>query len=114
MKTSIFVSVTLLLALLVAGCTQQAQNQRTNPTDGKTVIMKNFALDPAELKIKTGDTVVWINKDSVPHNLVSESTEIISPTMQVGGNYSHTFRTAGQYTYYDEIHTGMQGTITVE
>ena len=118
MKTSIFVSIALLLVLLNVGCTQQAQNQGTNQTDktvGKTVTMKNFAIDPVEVKIKAGDTVVWLNKDSVPHNLVSDSmTEPISPTIPVGGTYSHTFRTAGEYPYYDELHTGMKGTIIVE
>ena len=117
MKTSIFVSIALLLVLLNAGCTQQAQNQGTNQTDktgGKTVIMKNFAFDPAELKIKAGDTVVWTNKDSIPHNLVSDSFEIISPTVPIGGTYSHTFKTTGEYPYNCEIHTGMKGKIIVE
>jgi|WetSurMetagenome_2_1015567.scaffolds.fasta_scaffold00701_10 plastocyanin len=118
MKTSIFVSITLLLVLLNAGCTQQAQNQGTNQTDkagGTSVVMKNFAFDPAELKIKAGDTVVWTNKDSVPHNLVSPTgSELISPTIPVGGTYSHTFNTAGEYAYSCEIHTGMKGKIIVE
>jgi amicyanin len=116
MKTPIFVSIALLLVLLNAGCTQQAQNPGTNQTaGGKTIIMKNFAFDPAELKIKTGDKVVWTNKDSVPHNLISNAgNEIISPTIPVGGTYSHTFNTAGEYDYLCEIHTGMKGKIIVE
>jgi len=118
MKKSIFVSITLLLVLLNAGCSQQAQDQGKNQTDttgGRTIIMKNFAFDPAELKIKAGDTVVWTNKDSVPHNLIStKGTEPISPTISVGGTYSHTFNTAGEYAYSCEIHTGMKGKIIVE
>lgn len=118
MKTSIFVSITLLLVLLNAGCTQQAQNQGTNQTDktsGTTVIMKNFAFGPAELKIKAGDTVFWNNKDSVPHNIVSDAGgEITSPTISTDGTYSHTFNTAGEYAYHCEIHTGMKGKIIVE
>jgi plastocyanin len=115
MKTSIFVSIALLFVLLNAGCTQQAQNQGTNQTGGKTVNLKNFAFDPAELKIKTGDTVVWTNKDSVVHNIVSDSGgEIISPTISVGGTYSRTFNTVGEYPYHCEIHAGMKGKIIVE
>jgi plastocyanin len=118
MKTSIFVSIALLFVLLNAGCTQQAQNQGTNQTNtpgGKTVILKNFAFDPAELKIKAGDTVVWTNKDSVVHNLVSDAGgEILSPTISVGGTYSRTFNTAGEYPYHCEIHAGMKGKIIVE
>jgi plastocyanin len=118
MKTTILVGMTLLLVLLSAGCTQQAQNQGTNQTDigaGTTVSMKNFAFDPAELKIKAGDTVVWTNKDTVSHNLVSDSgAEIISPTISTGGTYSHTFNTPGEYAYHCEIHTGMNGKIIVQ
>lgn len=114
MKTKILAGITMLLVLLNAGCTQQT-NQGTDQTDGKTVIMKNFALDPVELTIKTGDTVVWINKDSVPYNLVAElGSEPVSPTIQSGRNYSHTFNTAGEYVYHDEIHGGMKGKIIVK
>jgi amicyanin len=117
MKAAIFVVVAILLALLNAGCTQQAQEGtgQTDKTGGKTVIIKNFAFDPAELKIKTADTVVWTNKDSVAHNIASDfGSEIISPTISAEGTYSHTFNTAGEYAYHCAIHTGMKGKIIVE
>jgi amicyanin len=118
MKTTFLAGLTLLLLLLIAGCTQQAQEQAANQPDttgGKTVTIKNFAFDPAELKIKAGDTVVWTNKDAVSHNLVSiTGYEIISPTISTGGNYSHTFNAAGEYAYQCEIHPSMKGKIIVE
>jgi amicyanin len=124
MKAAIFVCITLVLVLLNAGCTQQTQDPGTGKTatssgatdaGGKTVDIQGFAFNPAELRIKSGETVVWTNRDSTPHTVSSDTgDELSSGTLSGESAYSHTFNTAGEYAYHCAIHTGMKGKIIVE
>jgi len=90
-------------------------NPTTNPTGtGFNVRISNFAFSPASLSIKTGDTVIWTNQDSVAHTVISDSgSEISSTSLSNGATYSHTFTKSGTYKYHCSIHPSMHGTITV-
>ena len=94
-----------------------AQTTTTTPIGGKTVNIEisGFAFNPRSIKINKGDTVVWTNMDSVPHTVTSDSgNELDSKTLSRGDTYSHTFGTAGTFSYHCNIHLSMTGTITVE
>ena len=79
-----------------------------------TVSIKNFAFNPPTLTVKVGTKVTWINNDSVPHTVTSDSgSELASSTLSTGATYSHTFNTAGSFPYHCSIHTTMHGTVTV-
>jgi plastocyanin len=85
--------------------------------------MMNLAFNPSNLTISHGTTVTWKNGDAVNHQVASAigSTDTYNSSfIAAGGTYSHTFATAGTFTYYCTIHgvdgsppTGMRGTITV-
>ena len=69
----------------------------------------------SDVTIKTGDTVIWTNQDSVFHTVTSDSgTELNSPQLANGQTYSHTFTVAGVYTYHCTMHPSMTGEVTVE
>ena len=73
---------------------------------------------PADLTIKTGDTVKWINNKTAPHNAVFEVEGVKSHKQLVfspGESYETTFSEAGEYSYYCEPHrgAGMVGKIVV-
>ena len=79
------------------------------------VEIKNFAFSPTVLTIKKGDSVAWINSDSAPHTVTSDSgNEIGSGTLPTGGTYSHTFNAAGTFEYHCSIHTSMKAKIIVQ
>ena len=80
-----------------------------------TVEIANFAFSPAELTIKTGDTVTWTNKDSAQHKIASDLvSEINSDSLSTGQTYSHTFNTAGTFDYHCSIHPSMKAKIIVQ
>jgi amicyanin len=124
MKKTIFIMV--LGILFFAGCTNNQTTEVTSTTaaqevttttqiSGNQVIIKNFAFSPAEITIKQGDTLVWVNQDAAPHKIESDSgSEINSETLSSGQTHSHTFQTAGTYAYHCSIHPSMKGTVTVE
>ena len=69
--------------------------------------------NPGILTVPVGTTVVWKNKDSVAHTVVS-NTGLFYGTLNVGGNFSYTFTKAGDYEYNCDIHAGMAGAIHVQ
>jgi plastocyanin len=76
--------------------------------------------DPSDLQIKNGSTVIWINKDSNPHNIVSGDPETgpdgkIDPgIIEPDQNFSHTFKKLETINYFDSFNPQMTGTIEVK
>lgn len=87
------------------------------------VCMVSSTFSPSNLTIIHGTTVTWKNGDTYNHQVASAigSTDAFNSSyIGAGGTFSHTFATAGTYSYYCTIHgvdgtppTGMHGTITV-
>lgn len=82
--------------------------------------------EPAELNIKAGDTVKWVNNKLSPHNVVFDGSKVDSAVatklshksllFSPGESFESTFDTPGEYSYYCEPHrgAGMVGKIVVQ
>ncbi|MBI2137686.1 hypothetical protein HYU12_04175 [Candidatus Woesearchaeota archaeon] len=130
-----------VLILLVAGCVkapptaplterQQAEvdavtakeiDEVLRPENGmqKTVEISSAGFNPAAVKINVGDTVTWINKDSVAHWPASAQhpTHTVYPEaggcigsrfdacreLAEGESFSFTFSHAGEWKYHDHL-----------
>jgi plastocyanin len=78
------------------------------------VNINNFAFIPSSLNIRKGTKVTWVNNDSVPHTITSDSGNLLqSPTLSPGQSFSFTFTTAGNYNYHCSIHTSMESAVIV-
>ncbi len=68
---------------------------------------------PEELHISLGDTVTWINKDSVPHNVINSlyQKEAVSTDLMSGEKY--TFTVKKSLTYECGFHPSMKGKLLV-
>lgn len=72
---------------------------------------------PVTVKIKTGESVAWINKDRAQHLIVSDTGYPgFKGQGALGYNdmYLFTFNTAGTYSYHDQFNPSLKGTIIVE
>jgi plastocyanin len=74
--------------------------------------IQNFSFNPGTLTINKGDTVIWTNNDSAPHQI--KSATFNSNTLSNGGTFSFTFTDAGTYNYSCAIHPSMTGSIIVQ
>jgi len=84
-------------------------------THTSTVTIGSMKFGPQILAIKAGDTVVWVNKDTVPHTTKADLGLLWdSGTIRPGGSYSRVFKAPGSYTYACGIHPEMHGTIIVK
>jgi plastocyanin len=78
------------------------------------VLIQNMAFDPSTVTISVNTTVRWTNKDAIGHTVTSDTGGLFdSGTISSNGTYSHTFNTAGTYTYHCSIHPDMTGTVIV-
>jgi plastocyanin len=73
-------------------------------------------LDPSELTIAVGTTVVFHNMDEMPggHTLVADDGSFQSPALGKDESWSHTFTEAGVYRYSIKQHPSAKGKIVVE
>lgn len=82
-----------------------------------TVEIRNFNFYPPSPVIKTGDTVVWVNKMNYGHWVISgvdmrHDNKFFSYLLLNGHKFSFTFREPGDYPYYCPIHS-MQAMVSV-
>lgn len=68
---------------------------------------------PAALTIGAGESVNWVNRDTVDHTLVSPAAKLQSPTLTPTDNFGFTFATPGTFTVTDASVQSVAMTITV-
>ena len=77
------------------------------------VNIDNFAFTPKELTVKAGTTIVFRNRDDIPHSVVGSKGEFHSKALDTDESFSFTFTKAGTYDYSCGLHPRMQGRIVV-
>lgn len=76
---------------------------------------------PQNLTIYVGDSVSWMNGDTVDHiiNSAVHPTHQVHPSLNLGvikpgDKKSLTFPTAGTYKYHDHLNPSLTGSVTVQ
>lgn len=120
----------------LAGCSAQAQSSATTPSSstsapaGAVINLSSLMFHPAMTTVKVGTTVTWRDDEPITHTVTSGRFEGVDETTGLrssqdpdgtfeakldgkGKTFSFTFEKPGTYTYYCDIHQGMNATITV-
>jgi len=100
----------------------QESGKPENTGSGAQVSMADIQFQPAEIKVKAGDTVTFTNNESVPHDVHKTSgpgANFESPGgvggMQGGDTFKLTLDEPGTYEYVCKVHApGMAGQIEVK
>ena len=88
--------------------------------DGRTdsgavrVDIKDIAFTPATVRIRVGQTVVWVNGDPIAHTVMADDRSWGSSLLNQGGRYSRQFTAVGSYAYHCDPHPHMKGVVVVE
>jgi plastocyanin len=72
-----------------------------------------FTYQPDPVTIEAGGKVTWINRDSAPHTATADDGPFDTGTLEEGKLGSESFKDAGSYPYFCEIHPDMRGTVEV-
>lgn len=120
-RSLVFITVLIsLLALSFSGCVgeqpsgQQANDSATEPAieADAVVYIDDYEFHPYMTTISSGDTVLWINNDSVAFiikgNLVGGNS-FQSPTLRKNDTFSYTFDNPGTYKYELVTHPWTKG-----
>jgi plastocyanin len=80
----------------------------------KTINVFHTTFSPKTTTVTEGDTVTWVNRDTINHQILADRAQFVSAILKPGHTFSFTFRAAGTYPYSDELHPSLKGTITVK
>ena len=116
------VSIAGLAAALVLGTLGFDASQKSHVANAQEkmstmeVKIDNFSFGPATLTVPVGTTVTWINRDDIPHTVVStdDSKTFKSKVLDTDEKFSFTFNKAGTYPYFCSIHPKMTGKVIVQ
>jgi plastocyanin len=117
--------ITLLvacLALVLAGCGGGNDNgggsssSSSGSSSGETVTidLKNIKFAPQDATVKVGQTVKWVNQDTVDHDVSAKSgADFKSDLFGNGKSFEWKADKAGTVSYVCTVHPGMVGTLKV-
>jgi plastocyanin len=94
----------------LSGC----QSSPEKPIPAKHIVeIKGMQFQPAELVVNSGDTVVWINRDMVTHDVTEEHNKAwTSSVMPAGASWSLVVNKSADY--YCSLHVVMKGKLLVK
>lgn len=97
------------LGLLLYSCSTSPE---TTAPKSHTVTISGMQFLPAELSVQKGDTVVFINKDIVQHNVAEEKAKAwSSQPLSTGQSYKMVANESADY--YCTFHPVMKGKLLV-
>ncbi|MEO0544485.1 MAG: cupredoxin family copper-binding protein [Pseudomonadota bacterium] len=80
----------------------------------KEVRIAGFAFGPAELTVKVGDTITFINGDGAPHTATATDGSFDTGRLNAGDSATVTITSAGTFEYVCSFHPSMKGVIIAE
>ena len=124
--------VLITLSIVVVSVTKTATHQESSPIiiGGVTlasnpammnyqapqkhiVEIKGFKFDVAELSVQVGDTIVWVNKDIVPHTATANDKSWDSDLLNEKEMWQYIPEENGEDEYFCKYHPTMKGKISV-
>jgi plastocyanin len=109
------IALAALSLLLVGGAAWRARVvYAQEKAAASEVDIDNFSFTPMEITIARGTQVTWVNKDDVPHTVVSVDHKFKSRALDTDEKFSFTFQDAGTYAYFCSVHPMMTGKVVVK
>ena len=90
-----------------------APRSAAHESASSSVTIVDFSFSPSSVTIHTGDAITWRNTGQAPHNATANDGSFKTPDLNNGQSASHTFNSAGTFSYICTIHPNMKGTIRV-
>jgi len=122
-----------VMAFAIVGCSSKSASHSAPAaaaTSGTVVEIKLLSFMPMDMNVKVGTTITWRNDEPITHTVTAGEVTGIDPSTGLrsgqkpsglfnttlkgrGATFSYTFTKPGSYSYYCNIHYGMQAKITV-
>jgi plastocyanin len=99
--------------------TESAESTESEPAPSgeaaksEKVDIVEFTYQPDPVVVQVGGKVIWQNQDAAPHTATADDGSFDTGTIEKGKIGSETFKEAGTFTYFCEIHPTMHGSVEV-
>jgi plastocyanin len=110
----------LMVFAIVVGLTLSQAGALIHPAHGSAfnINIQNFAFNPQNVTINTGDSVTWTNNDPVIYtlwftNASDGSTYLLSQPINPGTTWTHTFPDKARLNYYDFDRLSIAGQLII-
>ena len=117
MRRSVFLVVVTAVLVLGIGYLSAGQKYFEARAQQKPEVkIDNFSFGPATLTVPAGTTVTWINRDDIPHTVVSadDPKAFKSKVLDTDEKFSFAFSKPGTFPYFCSIHPKMTGKVIVQ
>ena len=106
----------LLLAAVLAAAPSLAIAGDAIPAAGAPTVVEihNMKFAPLTLTVSVGTQVTWVNEDTTPHTVTDKGKVFRSAALDTKDNFTYTFASPGEFTYFCTIHPMMVGKIVVK
>jgi plastocyanin len=84
-----------------------------SPAPAVVIHIKDYAFSPNTVTINAGQSVEWINDDTVAHSATADDKSFDSGELSQHDTWTHTFTKAGTYDYVCDDHEFMRATVIV-
>lgn len=98
----------IVAAALLNGCSSTNKKPKTY-----TVEIKDMKFVPDDITVSKGDTILWVNKDMMAHDVTEQVSKAWSSSpIPAGGSWK--MEVTGDADYYCSIHEVMKGKIELK
>lgn len=105
----------LLTAFLVVGSADSLEpDDVESGTENRTVRIASMQFEPAELVVKRGSRIVWINDDLFPHTATAMDEAFDSGSIAASSSWTYVATQPGTHAYVCALHPTMKGRLVVQ
>jgi plastocyanin len=105
---------TLVCAVVLASCAESEELPDRPPAKTHIVVMEGMVFQPDVITVTSGDTIIWVNKDMVPHSATSEAAGFDSKVIQANGSWRTRLERVGEFDYVCSFHPAMTAKLQVQ
>lgn len=104
------------ISMTVSAASNNVSEERHATKAPITVTIDAFQFQPDKIRIKRGQSVIFINKDEVPHTVTPGKNTHFVPSGIIKGGEQHEvlFESAGIQDYSCDFHPSMRGRVIVK
>lgn len=91
-----------------------AENKSKSEPNVVRIEIEKYTFSPAQITVSAGTKIIWKNKDKVAHTVTSSDKKFDSGLFGQDKEWSYTFDTPGEYSYFCIPHPNMTAKVMVK
>jgi plastocyanin len=103
----------ILILTLVVSAALVGASPKDPESPNITVRIRDLQYQPANVNLKIGQSVTWINADDRDHTVTAVDNSFDSGNLKPGASYTFRFNKAGSFQYVCTYHPRMRGSVQV-